>query len=343
MNAGQRDELVLVAHRAQLLLELGDSRVVEVLLPVERRRAVVRKHLARVDLVHRIGELLGKGQVGRAGFAPHQVGVMRVCNGAADGLVHPLASPVEAFSRAFAGDEGLVVLVVVAGDEVRCLSVGACDHQGRRAANVGRHTCSDQFLNRLDRRHQHLAAHVATLLDRCELVFKVNAARARLDHRLHQFECVEHAAEAGFCIGHDRREVVDVALVAGVRTLGPLDFIGALERVVDALDHRRHRVDRVQRLVRVHRCVAVVVGGHLPARQVDRLDAGFHLLHRLAAGECAEAVDVSLGVDQVPQLLGTAASQCVFDRHRAAQTHDIGSAVAALDALPARVSRPVFF
>ena len=164
-----------------------------------------------------------------------------------------------------------------------------------------------------------------------------------LDHGLHQFEAVEHAAEAGFGIGHDRREVVDVALVAGVRALGPLDLVGAAEGVVDALDHLRHRVHRVQRLVGVHRGVAVVVGGDLPARQVDRLDAGLDLLHGLAAGQRAEAVDVGLVVDQVPQLLGAAAGQRVLDRERAAQAHDVGGAVAALDALPAGIGGPVFF
>ena len=57
--------------------------------------------------------------------------------------------------------------------------------------------------------------------------------------------------------------------------------------------------------------VAVVVGGDLPARQVDRLHAGLDLLHGLAAGQRAEAVDVGLVVHQVPQLLGAArASVC---------------------------------
>ena len=200
-----------------------------------------------------------------------------------------------------------------------------------------------ELLHGFGGRHQHLATHVAALLDGSELVFEVHAARAGADHGLHQFERVEHAAEAGFGVGHDRREVVDVALVAGVRALGPLDFVGAAEGVVDALDHGRHRVHRIQRLVGVHRRVAVVVGGDLPARQVDRLDAGLDLLHGLAAGERAEAVDVGLAVHEVPQLFGAAAGQRVLDRERAAQPHHVGGAVAALDAFPARVGGPVFF
>ena len=90
-----------------------------------------------------------------------------------------------------------------------------------------------ELVDRLARRHQHLAAHVAALLDRRELVLEVHAGGARLDHRLHQLERVQHAAEAGFGVGDDRREEVDVALAFHV-----LDLVGARERVVDALARR---------------------------------------------------------------------------------------------------------
>jgi hypothetical protein len=75
------------------------------------------------------------------------------------------------------------------------------------------------FLHGFLRRHQHLATHVAAFLDRSELVFPVHAGSTGADHRLHQFESVQHATKAGFGIGDDRREVVDVALVAGVDVL----------------------------------------------------------------------------------------------------------------------------
>src|SRR5690606_26418697 len=48
VEAGQGDELELVPHVAELALELGDRRVVQVPLPVERGRAVVGEHLVRV-------------------------------------------------------------------------------------------------------------------------------------------------------------------------------------------------------------------------------------------------------------------------------------------------------
>src|SRR5687767_13905928 len=71
MEAGERDELELVSHGAQLALEPGDGRAVEVLLPVERRRAVVGEHLAGVHLLHAFGEAAREVEVGRAGLAPH--------------------------------------------------------------------------------------------------------------------------------------------------------------------------------------------------------------------------------------------------------------------------------
>ncbi len=57
-------------------------------------------------------------------------------------------------------------------------------------------------------RDEHLAAHVAALLLARELVLEVDAGGAGLDHRLHQLEGVERAAEAGLGVGDDRREPV---------------------------------------------------------------------------------------------------------------------------------------
>jgi hypothetical protein len=123
----------------------------------------------------------------------------------------------------------------------------------------------------------------------------------------------------------------------------PLDLVGALEGGVDLLHDLGHRVHRVQALVGVHLAVAVGVAGHLPAAQVDGLQAGLDLLHGLVAGQRAEAVDEGLGVDQVPQLLGAALGQRVLDGQAAAQAHHVGGGVAALDAFPAGVLGPVLF
>ncbi|MOA10407.1 hypothetical protein D3C78_1302950 [compost metagenome] len=174
-----------------------------------------------------------------------------------------------------------------------------------------------------------------------QLVFEVHATGAGADHRLHQLVGVQHAAETGFGIGHDRCVVVNETGIALLHAFGVLDFVGTGEGVVDALDHLRHRVNRIQRLVRIHGGVFVVVGGNLPAGQVDGLDAGFHQLHRLTAGQCAQTVDVRLVVHQIPQLLGTVAGQGVLYLHGAAQALNVSSGVATFDAFPARIGVPV--
>ena len=147
-------------------------------------------------------------------------------------------------------------------------------------------------------RDQHLAAEMAALLFRRELVLEVHAGSTRLDEGLHDLEGVERTAETGLGIGDDRREPgLDRKALAFRR----LDLVGALQRAVDALGKLRRGVGRIERLVGIHGDGGVGVGGDLPAGEIDRLQAGAHHLHRLVAGERAERVDEILLVDELPQ------------------------------------------
>jgi hypothetical protein len=166
----------------------------------------------------------------------------------------------------------------------------------------------------------------------------VYVALAGLDHRLHQLEGIENATESGFGVGHDRREEVGVVLA-----FGPLDLVCTLEGVVDTANDHWHRVGRIKRLVWIHLASQVGVTGNLPATQVDRLQAGLDLLHRLVACQGAQGIDEGLGGDEVPELFGAALGERVLDGHRSAQTDDVGGAVAANDALPSGVLCPVLF
>ena len=157
----------------------------------------------------RVGELLRELEVRPARLAPDQVGVRRVGEPARDRLVEAVPGLVEALDRALAGAELLVDGVDVGGEQVRRLGVGAREDDRRHAHAVGGEPRGDQLVDGLARGHQHLAAHVAALLDRRQLVLEVDAGGAGVDHRLHQLEGVQHAAEAGFGVGHDRREEVD--------------------------------------------------------------------------------------------------------------------------------------
>src|SRR5690606_36733082 len=119
----------------------------------------------------------------------------------------------------------------------------------------------------------------------------------------------QHATETGFGVSDDRQEVVDEFGVARVDATRPLDFVGALEGVVDAANHGRHRVVGVQRLVRVHGFGSVAVGGDLPAGQIHGFQTSLGLLHGLAGGDRAEGVHIALlgaAVDLFPQLFSAA-------------------------------------
>ena len=66
---------------------------------------------------------------------------------------------------------------------------------------------------------------MAALLLGGELVLEVHARGAGLDHRLHQLERVQRAAEAGLGVGDDRDEPVAWTCPLGVR-----DLVGAEAR-----------------------------------------------------------------------------------------------------------------
>src|SRR5207247_411431 len=116
-------------------------------------------------------------------------------------------------------------------------------------------------------RDEHLATEVATLLLRSELIFPVRTGDTGRDHGLLQLVDVQRATEAGFTVGDDRGQPVLHGTVAF--DLG--DLVGAQQRVVDPADDLRHRVGRVEALVRVGVARQVRVAGDLPSRQVDGL------------------------------------------------------------------------
>ena len=224
----------------------------------------------------------------------------------------------------------MVHRVNVARDEVGAVCVGPGDEHRRHAHDVGGEPGGDEVPYALGRRQEDLAAHVAALLFRGKLVLEVDAGCAGLDHTLHQLEDVQRAAETGLGVGDYRGEPVDAVL-----TFGVVDLVCPLQRLVDPLDHVRHAVRRVQTLVRVHLARQVRIRRNLPTGEVDRLQAGLHLLHRLVARQRTESIDVVLAVHQVPEPLRAEPGQRVLDLYGPPQLGDVLRAVRALDAFPA--------
>ena len=158
----------------------------------------------------------------------------------------------------------------------------------------------------------------------------MHARGARLDHPFHELECVQRPAEPGLRIGDDRGEPVRVALA-----LGPLDLVGARERVVEAPDCRGDAVRRIEALIRIDLPREVPVGGHLPAGEVDRLEPGLHHLDGLAARDGSERAHVSITAQKLPEALRAELGQGVLDMDRAAEPDDVLRSVRPLDARPA--------
>src|SRR6266481_2004496 len=113
MEASQRNKLEFVAHFAEFLLEVGNSHIVELLLPVKRRRAVVREQLARELRVDGVGELARFGKVGCRGLAPKHVGIGRIRQAASNGCVDAAVELEEAFWCTLAVNELAVARVSI--------------------------------------------------------------------------------------------------------------------------------------------------------------------------------------------------------------------------------------
>ena len=136
MEAGQGDELELVAHRREFGLESGNGRVVEVLLPVETRRAVVGQHLARIFRMDRFGETARVIQSGLAGLAPDQIGIWRIGQAAANRLLDTWFGLVKPLDGAFASQERLIVGVDIRSQQIGRFRVGARNNQRRHTHHV---------------------------------------------------------------------------------------------------------------------------------------------------------------------------------------------------------------
>ena len=160
-----------------------------------------------------------------------------------------------------------VALVDVAGDQRRRMRVGAGDEQRRTPQTSAASRAALSVRMNALRRHENLAAEMAALLFRGELILEVDAGGARLDHRLHQLEGVERAAEAGFGVGDDRREPVGRGVALELWRSGRrAGSVLLMRRTTSGTD-----VGRIERLVGIHLAGVVGVGGDLPAGQVDRL------------------------------------------------------------------------
>ena len=304
-------------------------------LPVERRRAVVREQLARILLVDGFGELARFSEIRFRRLEPEHVGIRRIGTRSRDRRLDPVADDKEPFGRALPRTPAAIVLVAVARQQSGAVRVRAGDEYRVHAADVGSESRGGQLRDELARRHQHLAAEMAALFYRRELILEVHAGGAGRDHLLHQLVRVEDTAEAGFRISHQRHVPLDRMIAVHV-----VDFVGAPQRILNAADQVGHAIGRVQALVGIHSQRAVRVGRDLPAADVDRLETGADFLHRLVPRDGRQRRHIRFLAHQFPESRGTVTCQRVLHRERTAQTVDIFGRVGAPDALPPSLAAP---
>src|SRR5262249_11658622 len=115
VEPGERNELELVAHLAQFPLEACDRSFIQLLLPVEGRRAVVRKQLAGIFEMNGLSEAACLCQIRFGSFAPEHIGVRRKGEPPRNRLIKSAAHAEEAFSCPLAGNKGIVAVVNIAG------------------------------------------------------------------------------------------------------------------------------------------------------------------------------------------------------------------------------------
>ena len=120
-----------------------------------------------------------------------------------------------------------------------------------------------------------------------------------------------------------------------------VDLVGSHQGVVDAAHHGRDRVCWIQALVGIGLAGEVAVGGDLPTGQVDGVQSATDHLDGLVARQRPQRAGEGLGLQLVPQLLGSQLRQCLLFDDGATKPDHVFGAVAALDAGPPYVTGPL--
>ena len=216
VETGQGNELELVAHRTQLALVGLDRGLVQIGFPVERGRAVIGHHLARMGFLDGLGEALGLFQVRLGGLPPQKVCHFGIGQAPLDAVFHAHAAfqAEEAFrcTACIEIDEFVIAFINIGVDQGSAFSVRTGDRDRGHAHDVGSQPRRIEVTLVLAGRDQHLAAQMPAFLLGCHLVLEMDAGSARLDEGFHDFKAVQRAAKAGFGVGHDWREPVTAGL-----------------------------------------------------------------------------------------------------------------------------------
>src|ERR1700689_4646457 len=109
MEACQGNELELVPHRTQVSPKTSDCRVVQFLLPIERRRAVVSQELSGILGMDAFRELPCFLKIGLRGLAPEEIRIRCIGEATCNSRFHTVTNPEKSFRCSLAGNNEFVV------------------------------------------------------------------------------------------------------------------------------------------------------------------------------------------------------------------------------------------
>ena len=179
-------------------------------------------------------------------------------------------------------------LVDVGGHERGGEGVGPRDQHGRDVEHVGRQARGGE-------RPQELRVGIRTLPPRCPHFFSEESWSSKWTPAAPASIIAVIISKALSGPPNPASASATIGARKSSSRPRPRDLVGAPERVVDPLHDRGHGVGGVERLIGIGLAGEVRVGGHLPAREVDRLQAGLGALDGLVAGQAAERRHVVLG------------------------------------------------
>ena len=163
----------------------------------------------------------------------------------------------------------------------------------------------------------------------------MDACGSCLDHPAHKLKGVNRSAEPGLRVCHNGNEPVGVRLA-----FQGIDLVGSHQRVVESLDHRGDAVGGVEALVGVGVGSQVVVARHLPAAEVEGVEAALDHVHGLGAGQRAECPHKAVLVELPPQTLSAVLGQGVLYLQAAPQLYNVFSRIVPLYVPPSGVGGP---
>src|SRR5689334_21890088 len=127
MESGQSNELELVSHFCEFPLEARDGCVVELSLPMERRRAVVRQQFTRKTRVNGLGETACLLEIRFRGFTPDQIGVRCVSQAADDRRIKAASKFEKSLGSPPSANEGRIARIGITEQQTGAVGVGTGD------------------------------------------------------------------------------------------------------------------------------------------------------------------------------------------------------------------------